>query len=135
MTNNNENVSCLITQNQKNSISVAGLNMRTTSSIESLNSVVQRKFPKSRNIFSFIEGLRLEDAIKTSDLYQLLIGNVSNQQLMRKRLTDQYRDQKIRSFSARYQNGTVSIEMFLKLVSLKCKKPKKKNRHIVNQIR
>lgn len=69
--------------------------MRTTSSIESLNSVIQRKFPKNKNIYSFIESLRLEDAIKTSDFYQILAGNISNQQLQKRRLSDQYRGEKI----------------------------------------
>lgn len=133
MTKIHTNITCSITQNRKNSISVAGLNMRTTSSIESLNSVIQRKFPKSRNIYSFIEGLRLQDSIKSSDLYQISIGNITNQQLMRKRPSDQYREQKIQSFSARYQQGNISIETFLKLLSTKCKKPKHEKRQSAPQ--
>ncbi|XP_031626897.1 uncharacterized protein LOC116343127 [Contarinia nasturtii] len=82
-------------QNERNTISVADLNMRTTSSLEGMNSVIQNSFSSNQNIYSFIEQLRLHESIKSSDLYQLSRSEITNKQLERRRTEDKVRDEKI----------------------------------------
>lgn len=106
-----------IFQNEKNSISVAGLELRTTSQVEALNSTIQRTFPNKPNIFNFIENLRLFDAIKSSDLYQLHLGTISNEKRKKKRLKDQQRDQKINLCTASLQKEEINVLEFLQLMA------------------
>lgn len=67
-------------QNERNSISVGDLDLRTTSQIEALNSTIQRTFPSSPSIFTFIQNLRLFDCIKSTDLHQLHLSVFTNQE-------------------------------------------------------
>lgn len=91
--------------------------MRTTSSLESMNSAIQRKLSKRTNIFRFSKDLRMHEAIKSSDLYQLFEGDISNRQLERKRAADRERDEKIKHFSALLENGYISVPYFLEVMS------------------
>lgn len=88
--------------------------MRTTSSIEAMNSVIQRSFPSNTHIFKFVESLRLHESIKSSNLYQLSLGDISNQQLLRRRALDRERDEKIKIFSEKLKDGVISTAEFLK---------------------
>lgn len=107
----------ILTQNERNAISVLDLNMRTTSSIEAINSVIQGSFPEKTNIFKFTDSLKLYESIKASDLYQLILGNISNTQLERKREKDKLRDKKIRRLTRKLKKQTISVEQFLQSMS------------------
>lgn len=91
--------------------------MRTTSSVEALNSVIQRSFPTNPNIFKFIENLRLHESIKSTDLYKLECGNVPDQQLQRKRAEDRKREDKIKMCSEMLKDGEISVAEFLKMMA------------------
>lgn len=106
-----------IPQNERNTISVANLNMRTTSSVEAMNSVIQRSFRTNPHIYQFIENLRLHESIKSTDLYQLTLGSITNPKLISKRAEDRKRDDKIRICSEKLQNGDISVAEFLKLMA------------------
>lgn len=93
--------------------------MRTTSSVEALNSAVQRSFPDSPNIFNFIQNLRLFDSIKSSDLYQLTLQEISNNNVKKRRLEDQQRDEKIHMCSESLKNEDITVLDFLHLMSEK----------------
>lgn len=58
----------LLLQNSKDSISVAELNMRTTSSLESINSQMGRSFPKHGHVWQFIEQLKYHEYSKSRDM-------------------------------------------------------------------
>lgn len=91
--------------------------MRTTSSLESLNSVIQRNLSKRTNIFRTAKDLRMHEAIKTSDLYQLSTGEISNQQLARKRAADREREEKIKHFSVLLENNDITVPYFLRVMA------------------
>lgn len=103
----------LITQNERNSISVADANMRTTSLVESMNSVIQRSFPSKPHIFKFLECLRLHEAMKSTDLFQLASNQISNSKLMQKRAEDKRRNEKIELLSTRLEKKKINAAQFL----------------------
>lgn len=91
--------------------------MRTTSQVESLNSSIQRSFPSTPNIFSFILNLQLFDSIKSTDLYQLHLGSITNPQLGKRRLEDQERDEKIKLCTDNLKKGEISVQEILMLMA------------------
>lgn len=94
--------------------------MRTTNPVESINSVIQRSFPGRPHIFSFIENLRLHETKKSTDLYNLTQGMISNEQLIQRRKEDQERDQKIKELSGKLENAKISVLAFLKQTAALC---------------
>lgn len=93
--------------------------MRTTSSVEGLNSVIQRSFPAKTHIFKFVDSLKMFEAIKSTDLYQLSTGEITSEQLERRRAVDKKRDEKIKYFSGKLNIGEISIASFLQAMSSK----------------
>lgn len=93
--------------------------MRTTSSLEALNSVIQRSFPAQTNIFKFVESLKLYEARKTTDLYQLSLRNTPSRKLERKRTADREREIKIQYFTRLLKDGEITVTTFLKSMSAK----------------
>lgn len=113
---------CVLTtflQNKRNTISVAELNMRTTSSVESVNSIVQRSFPDRTNIFKFVESLKLFETIRSTDLHQLSKGEIRTPQLERKRAEDRARDEKIKRLSMSLKQKKIPIAEFLEEICTK----------------
>lgn len=87
--------------------------MRTTSVLEGMHSVIQRTFPTKPHILKFIESLRLHEATKSSDLIQLLKGNIIQQI----RAEDRERAQKIKKFTEDLEAELISVEIFLDKMS------------------
>lgn len=98
---------------------MADLNMRTTSSVESLNSQLNRSFPKHGHIWRFIEQLRLFEFSKTEEMSQLIDGNYSKNQLNRKRRRDRERKEKINYLTVTLQRKEICIGEFLEAMSVK----------------
>lgn len=100
------------------------LSMRTTSVLEAMHSVIQRTFPIHPHIFKFIENLRLHEAKKATDLYHLSEKDAKIQQI---RAEDRERAEKLRKCTEDLENGLISVENFLDLMSqTKSNPPKKK---------
>lgn len=91
--------------------------MRTTSSLEALNSIIQRSFPGQTTIFKFIEALKLLESIKSTDLNQLFSSKVPTQQLERKRTADKQREKKIKHLTKQLKEGKISVAYFLESMS------------------
>lgn len=104
--------SFLCFQNKRNTISIANLDNRTTSPLEGINSYIQRTFPTNTTIFQFVDSLKLHETRKSTDLYQLSTGSITNPELKR-RAIDQERDEKIKYFSQKLKTGKISIASFL----------------------
>lgn len=102
-------------QNDKNTISVADLSMRTTSVLEAMHSVIQRTFPSKPHIFNFIDNLKLHEAKCSTNLYQVSQGN-NIQQI---RAEDKERAQKVEKCLNDLKKGDISVEFFLDLLSRK----------------
>lgn len=98
--------------------------MRTTSSLEGMNSDVQRDFPAQTTIFKFTDALKMHESKKSSDLHTLSLEKVSDQQLQRRRKEDRVRDDKIREFTALLKDGQISVLDFLKSMAIKEVLPK-----------
>lgn len=87
--------------------------MRTTSSLEGVNSVIQKSFPARTTIFKFAESLRLYEAMKSTDLYQISTGEINTPQLQRRRTADRERNEKIEFLTKEFNNGNISVADFL----------------------
>lgn len=87
--------------------------MRTTSSLESLNSVIQRGFPKNTHIFKFTDALKLFESEKSSDLYQLSLEKPSDRDFGRRRKKDILRNEKIKRNTELLENDMISVLDFL----------------------
>lgn len=90
--------------------------MRTTSSIETMNSWIQKIFHPKPHIFKFIENLRMHESCMSTELYglPLLDENMKDQKFWpRVRPEDQIREDNIRLGIHRLQNGHISIDAFL----------------------
>lgn len=103
-------------QNERNSLSVAGVNMRTTSSVESLHAKFNRSFPSHGNIFNFLNSLKLFEYSKVTDFYRLT-QRVTKNQLERKRPRDKQRNEKIRQYTELLERDEISVYKFLKLMA------------------
>lgn len=107
----------LFFQNEKNPLSVFGLNMRTTSSMESLNSVLGRLIPKHPNIFKFIDGIKLHEFAKFRELLELS-NNCPAKQLKRKKKIDEEREAKIKRTTDELLLENITPSEFLDAFSL-----------------
>lgn len=87
--------------------------MRTTSSVESMNSVMQRTFQKRPNIFNYVANLKLFESTQSTIMYQLHTNVILNEELKRKRAEDQKREEKIRYFTEKLRNNEISVYKFL----------------------
>lgn len=105
-------------QNKEHNLSVAKLNMRTTSSIESLNSQLQRTFKRHGNIFKFVESLQLHEYSKVLDIKQLHNSEPAKQ-MERRKNSDKERDAKIKYFSGKLEIREIDVTEFLEAMSNK----------------
>lgn len=94
--------------------------MRTTSSLEALNSAMGRSFPKHPHIFRFIDRLRLFDLSKSINMLDLIRNNSINEQHKRKRQRDQQREEKIQHFTNELKTSE-SMTPGLFLEAMACK--------------
>lgn len=104
-------------QNQKNSISVANLNMRTTSSLESFNAVLNRSIAKKANFFKFLERLKLHESRKADDMHSRAHHTLPEKHFKRRHLRDQERENKIRSLTTLLESGAISTGDFLQAMA------------------
>lgn len=72
--------------------------MRTTSSLEGMNSVLRRMFPLHPGIFKFMERLQYHEFAHQLKFFKLLREDhpMESQQFIRRRRKDQLRDAKIK---------------------------------------
>lgn len=91
--------------------------MRTTSSVEAMNSVIQRSLPRNTNIYKFTSNLQLHEAVKSSSLYQISLGEITNKNFERKRREDKLREEKISFFTKLLKDGKISVDEFLECMS------------------
>lgn len=90
--------------------------MRTTSSLESMNSKLNRGCRKHPHIFKFIDRIRLHEFRKSIDLLDLFENDV-NEEFERKRKSDKEREKKIRFFTNLLQKNEIGVNEFLEAMS------------------
>lgn len=100
-------------KNQRNSLSVAKLPMRTTSSLEAFHSVLNRTIAKGPNFFKFIERLRLHESRAADRMHNLAHDILPDKQFQARLKRDQDRDEKIRHHTGLLCNGAITPEEFL----------------------
>lgn len=83
--------------------------MRTTSSVESLNSQLNRSFPKRGHLWKFIEQLQYHEFSKANDMLKLTKIKVS---ATRKRKRDKERERKIVFLTKLLKQETISVGLF-----------------------
>lgn len=90
--------------------------MRTTSSLESMNSVLGRGCWKHPQMFKFIDHIRKHEFKKSLDLLNLY-KNDGNHDFKRKRKLDKEREEKISHFTSQLQKGKINVQDFLEAMS------------------
>lgn len=91
--------------------------MRTTSSVEAINSVIQRTFPPKPSIFHFAEFLQFHESCKSTDLYQLIQNDISSEKLQRRRYEDREREKHISCISNMLRCDEITVADFLEEIS------------------
>lgn len=110
--------------------------MRTTSSLESLNSQLNRSIGRAHpNIFQFIDHLKHHEAFK-SNILKVLSKKLSipKNQLEPKRKRDRERDVKIKFFTKMLEDDQIGVQYFLAAMANKEILPKNRmnSLHIFN---
>lgn len=93
--------------------------MRTTSSLESLNSQLGRSFPKRGHIWKFIDQLKYHEFSKASDMLRLTNEGSPANILQRKRKRDVQRQHKIEFFTSLLKGGNIDAGAFLEAMANK----------------
>lgn len=94
--------------------------MRTTSSLESFNAVLNKSIAKRANLFKFVPRLRLHASRKEDEMIQLAKGLLRPDQFKRRKEKDQMREEKIQYLTAKYLNGKITeqkVKNFLREIS------------------
>lgn len=94
-------------------MSVANLNMRTTSSLEGLNSVLNRSILKRAHFFRFVERLRYHESRKANDMMNLTIDDLPQSQFEPKHMKDRERKEKIKYYTNLLDKKIITVEQFL----------------------
>lgn len=90
--------------------------MRTTSSLESMNSVLGRGCRKHPQMFKFIDHIRSHEFSKSLDLLNLVEDDIDCD-FERKRQRDKEREKKISFFTNQLQEGKITVGNFLEAMS------------------
>lgn len=99
--------------------------MRTTSSLESLNSQLGRSFPKHGHIWRFIEQLKYHEYSKSRDMLRLSRG--TNIGKKNKRKKDKERMERIKFLSILLRDKKITSDEFLEAMAGKNIFPEKEN--------
>lgn len=100
-------------QNARNSLSVATLNMRTTSSLESFNNILNRSISKHTHFFKFLCRLRIHESRKTDEMFYVTNYILPDSHFERRKERDRNRETKIQFFTAKLLSGQFTINQFL----------------------
>lgn len=102
-----------------NPLSVCGINMRTTSSLESMNAVLKRTFPIHPHIFKFIDRLKVHEFSNFLDMLKAVRTEPSDKQLQRRKLKDRKRQAKIEELTAMLKSEeNISPGIFLEKMAV-----------------
>lgn len=104
-------------QNEKHSLSVAFLNMRTTSSLEAFNAVLKRSIVQRFNFFKFISRIKFHECRKSERMYNLANENVIESHYVRRKRNDQDREAKIARVTLMLTKKTITFKQFLQIIS------------------
>lgn len=97
--------------------------MRTTSLLESFNSVIGRSVPKHPNIFRFIDYMKLHESKIMLKMGSLLESDEEFDTAQKK--IHRERSEKIKYATEMRKNGQITVEEFLQAVSIEDMIPKK----------
>lgn len=87
--------------------------MRTTSSLESFHSALNRSMEKKSNFFKFMVGLKLYESRKVDQMYSLLNNNQPKKQFEPKLCKDRERHNKINHYTKLFEQKKINIKEFL----------------------
>lgn len=86
--------------------------MRTTSSVESFNAVLNRSIHKNPGFFRLILALRVHECRKADEMYYK-VHNVADEYFEKKKIRDQNRDKKIKLLTDALDTGKLNTEGFM----------------------
>lgn len=98
-------------------MSVAHLSMRTTSSLESFNSAINRSVKKKQNYFKFVERLRIHESRKADRMHNLAHDVLPAKQFTARHKADRLRHEKIKENTDLLRDGVISTAEFLSIMA------------------
>lgn len=102
-------------QNQTSSLSVAFLSNRTSSPLESLNSILTRSIAKKTHFFRFVGRLKLFESKKAHDMCLAINSREKEYKPANKKY--HLRDAKIRENTKLLDEGKIDVKQFLEEMS------------------
>lgn len=94
--------------------------MRTTSSLEAMNSQLNRLFAeKHPNIFCFVEYLKYHEYSEAQKMLDLVSADMPEGLCERVRERDRSRDKKIKYYSGLLRMNAISVKKFLKVIGIR----------------
>lgn len=91
--------------------------MRTTSSIESFNSVLNRSIAKRPHFFKFIERLKFHESRKADNFINLAEDPIKESQYQPRHMKDRLRHNKITELTDMLKNNRIDVERFLEMMA------------------
>lgn len=91
--------------------------MRTTSSIEAFNSVLNRSIAKRPNFFKLVERLKFHESRKADNFFNLAHDDVPMSQYQPRHMKDRVRNQKINELTEMLTKNRIDVERFLELMA------------------
>lgn len=104
-------------QNEKNSLSVANLNFRSTGSLEGLNSVLNRSILKKPHFFRFVQCLRYHESRKANDMINLHNDDMPQSHFEPRHKKDRERNNKIKHYTDLLEKNAIDVEQFLEAMA------------------
>lgn len=87
--------------------------MRTTSSLEGFNAVLNRTIAKHPNFYKFIERLRIHESQRADEMIALVQDPLSEKHFEPRHQKDKNRDEKIKHYTALLCSQHITIADFL----------------------
>lgn len=92
--------------------------MRTTSSVESFNALLNLSIDKHPEFFKLVMALKIHDSRKTDEMFYVANNNpVPDAYFEKKKKKDQERDQKIRSLTDKLEANELDTEAFMRAMA------------------
>lgn len=96
--------------------------MRTTSSLESFHSALNRSMAKHGSFFEFVEGLKLHESRKANDLYNILHDHSPITPFTNRHKQVQMREEIIRRNTKALTDGKMTTKSFLEALTEELRK-------------
>lgn len=96
---------------------MANINMRTTSSVESFNALLNRSMQKRPDFFNFVMALQIHESRKVDEMFYVAKNPTPDEFFEKKKKQDKNRDKKIRNLTEMLNKNELSTEEFMRAMA------------------